>query len=69
MLDRNNAERSFEVGDRVMVRIPGLLEKLEESWAGPYEVEVKLGPVTYRVKEEGARKIREEGTFGDWWIQ
>ena len=23
MLDRNSAERSFEVGDRVMVRIPG----------------------------------------------
>ena len=45
MLDRNSA-RSFEVGDRLKVRIPGLLGKLEESWAGPFEVEEKLGPVT-----------------------
>ena len=33
--DKGSAIRAFEVGDLMMVRTPGLLAKLEESWTGP----------------------------------
>ena len=34
-------------GDMVLVRIPGLSGKLEDSWDGPYKVEKHLNEVTY----------------------
>ena len=36
--DRTTKLRKFEPGDMVLIRIPGLAAKLEDSWDGPYEV-------------------------------
>ena len=48
--DKKARERSLEVGDKVLLRIPGKIEKLEESWAGPYLVVEKLNRVDYRIE-------------------
>ena len=34
--DSGSKLREFSVGDQVLVRIPGLDGKMEESWKGPY---------------------------------
>ena len=48
--DKKARERSLEVGDKVLLRIPGKIEKLEESWAGPYLVVERLNRVNYRIE-------------------
>ena len=48
--DKKARERSLELGDKVLLRIPGKIEKLEESWAGPYLVVEKLNRVDYRIE-------------------
>ncbi len=37
------------MGDKVLLRIPGLHAALEASWEGPYEVVEKVSRVNYRV--------------------
>jgi len=46
--------REFVKGDGLLPA-PGMLGKLDESWTGPWEVESKCGPVTYKIKD-GERK-------------
>ena len=53
--DRGSTLRKFEKGDRVLLRTPGLVGKLEESWTGPWEVVHKCGIVNYKVREVGNR--------------
>ena len=53
--DKKARERSLEEGDLVLIRIPGLIDKLEESWKGPYEVVGKLNRVDYRIKVSNGR--------------
>ncbi len=48
--DKGSVERMFEKGDRVLLRTPGLVGKLEEYWSGPWEVVDVCGPVTYKVR-------------------
>ena len=58
LFDRKAVERSFEVGDRVLCRIPGMTHKLQESWHGPYPVVEVLSRVDYRVEfTKGNRKV------------
>ena len=33
-----------------------MVGKLQDSWEGPYVVMSKLGPVNYRIKEDGGRE-------------
>nr|XP_021325913.1 uncharacterized protein LOC110438340 [Danio rerio] len=48
--------REFQPGDRVMVLIPNAACKFLATWQGPYTVLEKIGPVTYRVQQQGKRK-------------
>ncbi len=49
-------ERSLDIGDKVLLRIPGIVNVLEESWEGPFVVKERLSKVNYRVVEEGSKK-------------
>ena len=56
--DRKAVERVFNVGDRVLCRIPGMCHKLQESWHGPYPVVEVLNRVDYRIEfVKGNRKV------------
>jgi len=50
-LDKGAVLREFRKGDQILLRTPGMVSKLEESWTGPWEVVLKCGPVTYRIKK------------------
>ena len=54
--DRVAKDRSFEIGDEVLVRKPGLNLKLAESWEGPFVVTAKNSPLSYKV-DMGDRKL------------
>ncbi len=54
--NRGKIVRTFEVGNRILCRIPGMIAKLQDSWEGPYEVLERLGPVNYKVREEGEKQ-------------
>jgi len=52
--NRNKSDRCFEVGSKVLVRIPGLHASSQASWEGPYIMQDRVSRVTYRVsKGEG----------------
>ena len=60
LYDKSTVNRTLEVGDQVMCRIPGLIGKLEESWHGPYKVVAKKSRVDYLVdlgKGKGRVKV------------
>ena len=48
--DKKAVLRQFEVGDRVLCRIPGMTHKLQESWHGPYPVVEVLNRVDYKIE-------------------
>ena len=48
--DRGTVDRQLVVGDKVLCRIPGMIDKLEEAWHGPYDVIEKTSRVNYKVK-------------------
>ena len=45
-------DRSFQVGDLVLVRKPGLDTKLRESWEGPGKILAKNSPMSYKVETD-----------------
>ena len=47
--DKSTVNRTLEVGDQVLCRIPGLIGKLKESWHGPYSVVARKSRVDYAV--------------------
>ena len=51
--DRSARVKSFEVGEMVLVRKPGLQCKLGDFWEGPYQIEGRVSPVTYRIQVPG----------------
>ena len=53
--DKKAVNRELELGDLVLVRKPGLIPKLEESWQGPFPVVGKLNRVDYRVETSKGR--------------
>ena len=56
--DKKTVDRHFEVGDRVLCRIPGMTHKLQESWHGPYPVVEVVSKVDYRVEfRKGNKKV------------
>ena len=55
--DKKAKSRSFEMGSMVLMLVPGLTAKLEDSWDDPYEVLDKTSPVNYLLAIPGrARK-------------
>ena len=58
MFDRGAVERTLNIGDLVLCRVPGMSKKLKESWHGPYEVVGVMNRVDYKVKVgKGRSKI------------
>ena len=58
--DKTTVNRTLEVGDQVLCRIPGLIGKLKESWHGPYSVVARKSRVDYAVnfgKGKGRVKV------------
>ncbi len=57
--NQGKAERKIDVNEKILVRTPGLVAKLEESWTGPWVVAEKLSRVNVRVALcENMRKKR-----------
>ncbi len=40
--DKKSRPRELDVGSMVLMRVPGLVGKLDDSWDGPYEVVDKI---------------------------
>ena len=53
--DRSATVKSFAVGDMVLVKRPLLHKKMGCHWEGPFEIEEKVSPVTYRIKLPGSK--------------
>jgi len=49
MIDKTARTRSFEEGDEVLLHLPTSENKLLAKWQCPYQVQRKVGPVTYEV--------------------
>ena len=47
--DSKAKPRTFEVGDSVLVRKPGMCTKLEETWEGPFKIIKVNSPLSYGV--------------------
>jgi hypothetical protein len=47
--DRNARNRSFHVGDQVLVLLPSSTSKLSSQWQGPYQVLRSVGEVNYLI--------------------
>ena len=54
--DRGARLRSFDVGEMVLMRIPGLASKFEDAWDGPYEINRKLSDVNYEICVPNCRR-------------
>ena len=52
----NARERSFEVGEKVLVLLPTSTHKLLAQWQGPYDVVKKINKVIYEVEMQNKRK-------------
>ena len=51
--DRTAKVKVFEEGEMVLVWKPGIHSKMGASWEGPFQIESKMSPVTYRVQVPG----------------
>ena len=51
--DKKSRPRELDAGSMVLMRVPGLVGKLDDSWDGPYEVVDKISPVTYQLAIQG----------------
>ncbi len=54
--NKNSKLRKFEVGEKALYRVPGLSDKLAESWEGSFEVIEKKSDVNYKIRRVGARR-------------
>lgn len=54
--DQKARERSFEVGQKVLVLLPAATNKLQAQWQGPFKVVRKVTPVNYEVETGSIRK-------------
>ena len=57
--DRTAKSRELEEGDQVLVRTPGLQNKLDEAWTGSWVVVRKCRPVTYEIRMQQGIKEPE----------
>ncbi len=57
--NRGPQVQEFHPGERVLVLIPSSECKFLARWLGPYEVVERTGPVNYRVRQPGGRKVQQ----------
>ena len=51
--DKKAKNQTFEMGSMVLMQVPGLTAKLEDSWEGPYENLDKTSSVNYQLAIPG----------------
>lgn len=49
MYDKKAQSREFQEGNMVLLRVPGMVGKLDDAWDGPYEIYRKVNDVNYEV--------------------
>ena len=54
--DRTARERSFQLGDQVLILLPTTANKLAAEWQGPYRIVKRVGEVDYVVHMHDRRK-------------
>ena len=67
VFDKSAKEKSFSVGDLVLIRKPGLKGKLGDSWDGPYQILEKISPLNYKIETPGRRsKVLHVNLLKKW---
>ena len=67
VFDKSAKEKSFNVGDLVLIRKPGLKGKLGDSWDGPYQILEKISPLNYKIQTPGRRsKVLHVNLLKKW---
>ena len=56
--DRTAKERSFQLGDQVLIVLPITANKLAAEWQGPYRIVKRVGEVHYVVHTTAGKKNR-----------
>ncbi len=56
--NKNKSDRCLEVGDLVMLKVPGLHVALTAAWEGPYEVSERISRVTYKIRKKDGEHER-----------
>ncbi len=56
--NRGKSDRSLNVGEKVLMRIPGLHNSLQASWEGPYNINDKVSRVTFKVSKGDGHPTR-----------
>ena len=67
--DKSAKVRHFDPGEMVLVWKPGIHSKFGASWDGPYQVESKVSPVTYKIQVPGSAhkpKILHSNLLKKW---
>ncbi|XP_041937559.1 uncharacterized protein LOC121699028 [Alosa sapidissima] len=66
--DRSARHRSFSAGQKVLVMLPSHDSKLLAKWQGPFVIQEKIGPTTYRVSAPGKRrsKVLHANLLKEW---
>ena len=67
--DKKAKERDLKEGSLVLLRTPGLHNKLDDIWDGPYEVSKKLNDVNYEImvpNKRTKRKIVHVNNCKEW---
>ena len=70
--DKTTVNRTLEVGDQVLCRLPGLIGKLKESWHGPYRVVARKSRVDYAVdfgKGNGRVKVLHINNLKKYYVR
>ena len=66
--DRAARDRSFEVGDKVLVLLPSSAAKLQAKWQGPVAITRRIGDLDYEVifGKRKSRKIYHVNMLRKW---
>lgn len=69
--DKGTANRSYQLGDMVLLHTPSLSGSLSTVWEGPYEIIQILSPTTYKLSIPGKRGnalVTHVNRLKDWKI-
>lgn len=58
LYDKNAKERQVEVGSQVLLWQPGLIDKMDTAWAGPYDVVALVGETNIEIKLAGSNRSK-----------
>ncbi|XP_026198273.1 uncharacterized protein LOC113150097 isoform X2 [Anabas testudineus] len=67
--EKSARQRSFEPGQKVPVMLPTSDSKLLAKWQGPFVVEKKLGPTTYKVstpERKQSSRVLQVNLLKEW---